>query len=341
MLLDKIKIATFNLLNYIEPPLACYDFDRIYSQEQWNKKQTWIQDYLSKHQPDVIGFQEVFSPASLQQLMKEQGYAYFAVVDSPELIDDYIYRSPVVAIASRYPITGVTAISADTELAIAMGLQNDYSFSRKPLRATIELPHLGVTDCYVVHLKSKRPMLEQDVTETDISSTKSIVDAMTTQICGSWGSSIQRGSEATLLLKEIIERRHNTGNPMMLMGDLNDTLTSGVLELLLTDSLRFNSDEQTQSKVMQYCLKDSWELYKTIADNLPDSPRPATHYYGNKGSVLDYILLSCEFNACYPRSLFEVSDYHTHDSHLINPIFAKDSESTDHAVISITLNLRS
>lgn len=341
MLLDKIKIATFNLLNYIEPPLACYDFDRIYSQEQWDKKQAWIRDYLSKHQPDVIGFQEVFSPASLQQLMEEQGYSYFAVVDNPELIDDYIYRSPVVAIASRYPITDVTAITADTELAIAMGLQNDYSFSRKPLRATIELPHLGETDCYVVHLKSKRPMLEQEVTETDISSTQSIVAAMTSQICGSWASSIQRGSEAALLLKEIIERRNKTDFPMMLMGDMNDTLTGGALEHLLTDSLRFNSDEQTQSIVMQYCLKDSWELYQAVADNSPDNPRPATHYYGNKGSVLDYILLSCEFNACYPRSLFEVSDYHTHDPHLINPIFAKDSESTDHAVISITLNLRS
>lgn len=335
---NKIKIATFNLLNYIEPPLACYDFDRIYSQDQWRKKQAWIRDYLNEYQPDVVGFQEVFSPASLQQLVKEQGYAYFAVVDSPELIDDYIYRSPVVAIASRYPITNATTVTPDTTLAVAMGLQNTYSFSRKPLRATIELPHLGATDCYVVHLKSKRPMLEPD---GDLSTTKSIINAMTTQICGSWGSSVQRGSEAALLFKEIIERRCLTGHPMMLMGDLNDTLTSGVLEHLLTDSLRFNSDEQTQSVVNQYSLKDSWDLYQAVLEPSPDNPRPATHYYGNKGSVLDYILLSCEFDARYPRSLFEVSDYHTYDRHLINPIFARDSESTDHAVISIELNLRS
>ena len=37
-----LKIATFNLLNYLEPPNAFYDFDRIYSAEQWQKKQRWI-----------------------------------------------------------------------------------------------------------------------------------------------------------------------------------------------------------------------------------------------------------------------------------------------------------
>jgi hypothetical protein len=95
----QLKIATFNLFNYLEPPYAYYEFERIYSAEQWRKKQKWICDYLTEHQPDIIVFQEVFSPDSLQVLVKSQGYPYFAVIDSPEVIDDFIYRSPVVAIA--------------------------------------------------------------------------------------------------------------------------------------------------------------------------------------------------------------------------------------------------
>ena len=69
--------------------------------------------------------------------------------------------------------------------------------------------------------------------------------------------------------------------------------------------------------------------------------RSPTHYFGGKGSVLDYILLSCEFDASYHDSLFEVSAYHTYNRHLINPIFERDGESTDHGIVLATLSLRS
>ena len=97
-----IKVATFNLCNYLAPPDAFYDFENIYTQQQWDKKQAWIRAYLAEHQPDVIGFQEVFSVGSLQQLTKASGYPYFAVIDEPNVVDDFIYDSPVVAIASRF-----------------------------------------------------------------------------------------------------------------------------------------------------------------------------------------------------------------------------------------------
>ena len=100
----QLKVATFNLFNYLEPPDAFYEFERIYSAEQWKKKQRWITAYLDEHQPDIIGFQEVFSIESLKNLLLAEGYNYFAVVDQPQVIDDFIYKSPVVAIASRFPI---------------------------------------------------------------------------------------------------------------------------------------------------------------------------------------------------------------------------------------------
>ena len=77
------------------PPDAFYDFDRISSAEQWQKKERWMASYLQTHAPDIIGFQEVFSTDALAALVKEQGYDYFAVVDQPTVIDDFIYRDPV------------------------------------------------------------------------------------------------------------------------------------------------------------------------------------------------------------------------------------------------------
>jgi predicted extracellular nuclease len=344
----QLKIATFNLFNYLEPPNAFYEFERIYSAEQWQKKQHWISQYLREYQPDIIGFQEVFSSESLKALVAAQGYPYFEVVDQPHIIDDFIYQRPVVAIASRYPIVDINAVTPNTELAQTLGLANDFSFSRKVLRATVEVPHIGHCDCYVVHFKSKRSMIELDGHDKNLSPEKTIIESLKAQVAGGWGSTIQRGSEATLLLIDMIERREATGNPMVLIGDFNNTLADGVLNHLLTNTLRFVSAIDRDAYLAKYCLKDAWELFQVAMSNEAgetkqevQKPRSPTHYFGGGGSVLDYILLSCEFDASYHDSLYQASDYHTYDRHLINPIFERDGESTDHGIVLVTLTLRS
>ena len=368
----QLKIATFNLFNYLEPPDAYYEFERIYSAEQWAKKQKWIAEYLREFQPDIIGFQEVFSAGSLKELVAAQGYAYFAVVDQPTVIDDFIYRSPVVAIASRYPIAEVAAVKVNTELAQTLGLTSDFSFSRKVIRATVELPHMGKCDCYVVHFKSKRSMIEIDEKNNHWSPEKTIIESLKANVAGGWGSTIQRGSEATLLMIDMIERRETTGHPMVLMGDFNNTLEDGVLSHLLTNTLRFVSGIDRDAYLAKYCLNDAWDLLQTAitnekneasdanedsevdSENVTDVAdisviskqeekvvRTPTHYFGAGSSVLDYILLSCEFDAGYHDSLYQVSAYDTYDRHLINPIFERDGESTDHGIALVTLTLRS
>ncbi len=336
------------MFNYLEPPNAFYDFERIYSAEQWQKKQLWISDYLREYQPDIIGFQEVFSPDALKELVARQGYNYFEVVDHPQIIDDFIYRRPVVAIASRYPIIEAVAVKPNIELAQTLGLANDFSFSRKVLRATVDVPHLGHCDCYVVHFKSKRSMIEFDEKGKNCSAEKTIIESLKAKIAGGWGSTIQRGSEATLLMIEMIERREVTGQPMVLMGDFNNALTDGVLSHLLTSTLRFVSSIDRDAYLAKYCLKDAWDLFELALVNENNegsltikTSRTPTHYYGAESSVLDYILLSCEFDASYHDSLYQVSGYDTYDRHLINPIFERDGESTDHGIVLVTLTLRS
>lgn len=368
---SQLKIATFNLLNYLEPPNAFYDFDRIYTAEQWQKKQRWLCDYLLEYQPDIIGFQEVFSPESLKELVAAQGYAHFEVIDQPEVVDDFIYTSPVVAIASRYPVVEIDTVEPNIELAQTLGLSADFSFSRKVLRATIDLPHIGHCDCYVAHFKSKRPMIEIDEQDQSRSPEQTIIESLKAEVAGSWGSSIRRGSEATLLMIDMIERRESTGNPMVLMGDFNNSLADGVLSHLLSNSLRFASNDDCDAYLSKYCLYDAWDLFQHVKSNDAEAPsntteaydenelddtanvkprainqhekitRTPTHYFGGSGSVLDYILLSHEFDASYLDSLFEVDAYHTYNRHLINPIFERDGESTDHGVVLVTLNLRS
>jgi endonuclease/exonuclease/phosphatase family metal-dependent hydrolase len=346
------------LFNYLEPPNAYYDFERIYSAEQWQKKQHWITGYLREYQPDIIGFQEVFSTESLKELVTAQGYDYFEVVDQPDIIDDFIYKKPVVAIASRYPIIDVKAVKTNTELAQTLRLTDGFSFSRKVLRATVEVPHIGNCDCYVVHFKSKRSMIELDESNKTRSPEQIIIESFKAQIAGSWGSTLQRGSEATLLMIAMIERREATGNPMVLMGDFNNTLADGILSHLLTNTLRFVSAIDRDAYLAKYCLNDSWDLFQmALTNELNEASetdevnlaigreiqkaRSPTHYFGGNSAVLDYILLSCEFDASYHDSLYQVSKYETYDRHLINPIFERDGESTDHGIVLVTLTLRS
>ncbi|WDE14499.1 endonuclease/exonuclease/phosphatase family protein [Thalassomonas haliotis] len=334
-------MASFNLFNYLAPPNAYYDFQRIYSAEQWDKKQHWIADYLKAHQPDVIGFQEVFSPEPLKTLVAGLGYRYFHVVDRPQVTDGFIYSHPVVAIASRYPVIGADAIVPDTGLAGAMGLKAGFSFSRKVLRATVDLPHIGFCDCYVVHFKSKRPLFDYQPDKT-LSDEKNTLEQLKAQVTGGWGAAMQRGSEAALLFVEMLSRREASGLPMILMGDFNNSLSQEELLFLTTRLLRADAVTGSDVYLEKYCLQDAWDLFQAVAVSRgkASSGRRPSHYYGAKGFVLDYILLSREFDAGYQLSLFEVSGYETYDRHLINPIFDRDGESSDHAIPMVTLTLR-
>jgi len=334
-------VATFNLFNYLAPPDAFYDFDRIYSAEQWQKKQRWISTYLQAHQPDIIGFQEVFSIDSLQSLVADSGYQHFAVVDQPTVIDDFIYRDPVVALASKFPIVAVSSVPVDTELAIQLGLTAEFNFSRQVVRATVKLPHLGLCDCYVVHFKSKRAAWQAEL-DPLTSLEGRVIEQFKAQVAGGWASSIQRGSEATLLMMHMVERRAKTGNAMILMGDFNNPLQDGILAHLTTSNLLFNNDQQQQQLMQFYALRDAWDLYQSNQALISDQvlTRGATHYFGQSSSVLDYILLSSEFDTKAQSNFFAVTDYVNTDKHLINPSFEIDGESTDHAVVSICLTLR-
>ncbi|MCL1138676.1 endonuclease/exonuclease/phosphatase family protein [Shewanella pneumatophori] len=372
---NRIKLASFNLFNYIEPPLAYYDFENIYSAEQWQKKQAWLADFLAQQQPDIIGLQEVFSAEALAEQMQALGYEHFAVVGEPTVIDDYICRDPVVALASKYPFTEVTAIEAEPEYINGLGLNADFAFSRKPLRATVKLPQIGHCDVYVVHFKSKRPHLDElpppKFVQSKLVQQKGAATAsplvnfgelLGRNSLGQWASSIQRGSEAALLFHTMLQRRIETNQPMVLMGDFNEELSSSVLSALTTRELRF--EKEGLGELASYPLTDAYKLFQqglqdlfgektsdASADEIAAeeermlakarASRAPTHYYGASGNVLDYILLSADFDPSFDNSVAEVCDYHTEDRHLVNPSFERDSQSSDHAPVVCTLRIRS
>ncbi|MDF4725430.1 endonuclease/exonuclease/phosphatase family protein, partial [Vibrio parahaemolyticus] len=80
---------------------------------------------------------------------------------------------------------------------------------------------------------------------------------------------------------------------------------------------------------------DSWDIYSKATGQM----RQATYYAGATGSVLDYILLSADFSPLSTAPKGNISGYTVLDQHLVNPSFADDSFSTDHALVAVTITV--
>lgn len=337
------KVCTLNLFNYVVPPYAFYESENIYSSAQWQKKEAWINKQLSCLQPDIIGFQEVFSPAELQQLALKHDLPYFATVSEPGLRVDYVYDKPVVALASKFPIISVSAVKVTARVLKDLNLRPDFSFSRPPLRAEIDVEGMGRVLVYVVHLKSQRSQLESALQETE-DTLRDISSSMLAQVHGRWASAIQRGTETALIYHDIVQQMCIKQRPVILMGDLNETIASPALQPLLgganmdkLDNMYISNMATNQQRAIQrFSLYDAFSLQ----DKIKTSARQATHYFANRGSVLDYILMSKDFNMNYDHSMASVSDYTVVDKHLVNPKYEEDAECSDHALVMVEIELR-
>ncbi len=333
-----LRIATINLLNFIEPPLACYESDNIYSHAQWQAKCAWLACYIKRLKPDVIAFQEVFSPRALTLLLEPLGFKWVKVVEEPGLLQDYIYNRPVNAIASRFPVIDCAPVAASGDVSRALGIDAGFQFSRSPVWCRIDLPLMGPCDFYCVHLKSKRPSLDMDLLESELDG--ATLHTLSRQL-GRASSALMRGAEAAVLMHEIVARRSRDGFPVALLGDFNDLLSAAVLDVLHVDddidAWLTQAADRRDPGLDRFGLRDSFNLHRLHAGEIERTP---THYWGGRGSVLDYILLSSEFDPRSASSTMDVTEFRVCDRHMFGPESVMEKESSDHAPVQVTLTPR-
>lgn len=312
-------VTTLNLFNYLAPPNAYYQLDNIYTREEWQKKQHWLNQHIIKLNSDIVGFQEVFSHHELKDQTFALGYPYFACLATPKIESDYIYSQPPVALASRFPITQLSLVSTSELEHVPTG----FDFSRAPLHVTLDTPTLGLCDVYVVHLKSQRSSIERQEGQP-------VQQQWHNEIMGQWQSSIQRGTEARLLHQFVTKVKTETGRPCLILGDFNQDIRQPELSSLLSRGLFRQAN--SADALAAYHLFDSYELAQSVT-----TPRPSTHYLAEKGSILDYILASGEFHPQSATRRATILRHHVADQHLIRPSFEQDQFSSDHASVSITI----
>ena len=64
----KIRIGTFNLFQFVEPPYSWYTKKEKFTIIEWEEKIAWIKKQINSMNCDIIGFQEVFSKDALKEL---------------------------------------------------------------------------------------------------------------------------------------------------------------------------------------------------------------------------------------------------------------------------------
>ncbi len=321
-----------NLCNFIAPPDAYYHAESSYSHEEWEAKCNWLKAHIQTQQPDIIGFQEVFSIDTLKTLLHKLNYPYFAFVDTPIQKSPGVYESPVVCLASRYPISRLNPLNTKAAVSRALNLTEDMTFSRVPLWARIQLPHLGEVDFYVVHLKSKRPILDEHLKNNVLS------ENLCHDMLGALASQIQRSAESCQLMVHLIENRKKHQRPFILMGDFNDDLYAESLKPLHLSKLQSVTDDMAIHPIHYYQLHDSWDIYQENIGS-PTLPRSYTYFHHHAGSILDYILLSDDFKESQTKQKISVVNYHCEDKHL-TPIDPRQIHGSDHAAISIDLLIK-
>ena len=320
----KIKLGTFNLFQFAEPPYSWYTKKEKFNQEQWVEKTTWIKKQITKMDCDIIGFQEVFSRDTLKNLVKELGFNYFETVDVAKLYKN-TYVTTTVAIASKYPISNMQKVKAHNPSFKKHNFKGHFNFARKPIKATITLPNKTELLVYVAHLKSNRLNEYEYIfnKEHDLKHKKEIVSKALENTNAT--SLQQRLCEASSLFFNIKKVKNR---PTVLLCDFNDKEFSLTIDAL--SNHKYHDDESEED----FLLHDASYQYKQIVDNPhPEAKEPQrkpTSYFLGKGNVLDYIFIS---------NHFDVTNYVVLDEHLQthgNELLLQ----SDHAQVVCELNFK-
>ena len=309
----KIRVGTFNLFQFVEPPYSWYIKKDKFTPEQWIEKTTWIKNQITEMNCDIIGFQEVFSKEALKNLVNELGFKYFKTIDTPKTDkkNEKVFVSTIVALASKYPIKNLKKVEIDLDSLKKHNVNGFFKFAREPIKATIALANKKYLDVYVCHLKSNRDN-EFEYIFTKDATLNEKKEKVKKALEGNYSLSLkQRLCEASSLFSNI----NLSTNPAVLMTDLNDKEFSLTIDTLTN---RKYHDESISKN--DYLLLDAYYYFKKKIYNphplQKEIKRTPTSYFAGKGNVLDYVFVSNSFDKNRKNSIGKITSYEVFDKHL-------------------------
>jgi endonuclease/exonuclease/phosphatase family metal-dependent hydrolase len=325
----RFNVGIFNALNLVLPDVVYYE-KRKYSKATFDEKTSWIAAQLDRMDADIVGFQEIFHAEALQQVLAKTAKHKqdHVIVANPT------GTGPVVGLASRFPIESHEIISEFPEsIRQALGelFVGQFTFSRPVLRATIPLDTANgpvPLTVFVVHLKSKRPILRagadrDDPVEVAIGSAKSLM---------------MRAAEALALRQIVVDTMRKNRNPMLLIGDINDSARAVTSEII-SGTPPFKRLAQAKKAAIRDVLLHN---VKDLQSRESFEDFYYTHIFNGHHESLDHIFVSDEFIRANPRHIGFVEYARVLNDHLIDETLSNDEVAetmSDHAQVVATIKM--
>jgi len=321
-----VKVATFNVRNLTAPGHPAYADERL-SPADYEKKLDWTAGMLKEMDADFVGFQEVFHREALAEVVRRSGVYDHAVVD----VVDETGTLPRVAFVSRLPIRRVEVIrDFPVEARIDVGgVPLPFTqFHRPVFQVTVGLPGGRDAVVLVVHLKSKRPMIDEGRPFHDPwEQTRGEVRSLTLRAC-----------EAAALRWIILKQIRHTETPLMLVGDLNDATHAVTSDLLQGDHPQRYFPPEVKKKLWDILLYSCGDLqirksYKDVY---------YTHLHDSHYESLDHVLVSQEFVSENPRAIGRVEYLRIYNDHLLDPSLTEERPRpwvSDHVAVVVGLKM--
>ncbi len=335
----EFRVATFNVFNLVRPGVPYYDLPA-FSDIEHERKIAWIGQTLDQTRADIVGFQEIFSSSSLEQAVSQSEIlSKPAQVLSPGAEAENNEKEgrairPKVGLATRFKILrheSIESFPTSTDFQIPSkgpdGVERLIDvpikkFERPPLRAEIFIPTANVSlIVYVAHLKSKRPIYKDDEDREN----------PVHRALGSLRAQLIRSLEAAALRAKIVEDIQDNKQPLIVLGDLNDTVDSSSTQIIAGDAPDFRWPSKIKRMYWDVLLY-STNVIQTRQD-LKDFSY--THIHRGQRNVLDHILVSQEFYHRNSKRIGKVTYQHIFNDHLFDWSLTKreaDRIMSDHGV---------
>lgn len=326
--------CTANLLNLALPERVYYENQKPYSQRRYQQKVEWLGDFVHMLNPDILAVQEVWDEAALQDVASASGLQHMQVV-APAAKNTTgaggkpaggAQGTPAVGFITRMKVLA-THCYEEMPAGCAVDLPEigHYgNFSRPPLHIEVQTEEGQKLHVVNVHLKSKRPKYLRD----DQGNPLEDMDDPKTRTRAKMRSLFMRATEATALRYIIIDLLHRTHDPLILMGDVNDSSHSVTTQLLAeTSEVAYDRAMHDIALFNAYEHQTRQALHKDVA---------YSHIYQGYPEVLDQIFVSEEFLRHSKFSLGEVLRVDYFNDHLKLP---RDRAFSDHGFVRATIRV--
>jgi endonuclease/exonuclease/phosphatase family metal-dependent hydrolase len=320
------RVGTFNLCNLALPDQIFYHRE-FYSPETYDRKICWIGEQLDRMQPDLIGFQEVFHKEALQEALEQSDYCHGFHLAAVTPTGD----TPAVALASRFPILNYRYIE-NFPVAARLDIQGATipltHFSRPVLAVRLRLTEAVECMVFVVHLKSKRPIIPDNVDRQDpIEIAK-----------GQSRSLMLRAAESIALRVLLMEVLQHRDYPVIVLGDMNDGGTSVTSQIISGEVPLRKFDPDRKRKIwdiLLYHVKDI-QARQSYGDFY------YTHIHNGYYDSLDHIMVSQEFVTQNPKRIGRVVYVSVFNDHLLDETLSPEHMprwQSDHGQVVASIEL--